>query len=96
MESALHARTRREERCGRALPHACASSVSLPFISFAIHDQSGPGMISRLPRDLLAKPAQVFTPYDGEIFDEPDAYFEFQLHVPTEGGAEPPQGEVDS
>jgi hypothetical protein len=53
-------------------------------------------MISRLPRDLLAKPAQVFTPYDGEIFDEPDAYFEFQLHVPTEGGAEPPQGEVDS
>jgi hypothetical protein len=71
------------------------SHQSPPPLSFAIHDQSGPGMISRLPRDLLAKPFQVFTPYDGEIFDEPDAYFEFQLHVPAEGGAEPPQGEVD-
>ena len=47
-------------------------------------------------RSVTLRLPQVLTPYDGEIFDEPDVFFEFRLHVPTEDGAPPPPGEVAS
>jgi len=48
------------------------------------------------PHTTFVRLPQVLTPYDGEIFDEPDVFFEFRLHVPTEDGAPPTPGEVAS